>query len=238
MYTGAIAVPLVVGGALNLPKNQIAFLINADLFACGIVTPIQTIGIWKFGIRLPIMMGITFASVAPMIAIGNNVGLVGIYESVIAYGIIGILIAPVIGKMLRFFPPVVTGTVITKIGISIIGIGMNWAAGGKGNPDYGNPLYIGIALSVLVFIRLITKFCKGFLVNIAVLLGILFGFLFSLCISHFSFDGLSEASWVGFISPFHFCTPTFDFWSIITMTMVMLVTFIESSGMFLAVGDT
>jgi xanthine/uracil permease len=72
MYAGAIAVPLIVGGALKLPKDQIAFLINADLFACGIATLIQCLGFWKFGIRLPVIMGVTFAAVGPMVAMAGS----------------------------------------------------------------------------------------------------------------------------------------------------------------------
>src|SRR5436190_9071791 len=84
MYAGAIAVPLIIGGALKLPKDQIAFLINADLFCCGVVTLIQSFGIWKFGIRLPVMMGVTFAAVGPMVAMANNpeLGILGIYGAV------------------------------------------------------------------------------------------------------------------------------------------------------------
>src|SRR5207249_11955092 len=84
MYAGAIAVPLIIGGALKLPKEQIAFLINADLFCCGVVTLIQSFGIWKFGIRLPVMMGVTFAAVGPMIAMAGNpqLGILGIYGAV------------------------------------------------------------------------------------------------------------------------------------------------------------
>src|SRR5262245_13023566 len=89
MYAGAVAVPLIIGRALKLPPQQIAVLVNADLFACGIVTLIQSVGIGPFGIRLPIMMGVTFASVAPMLAMANNpaLGLGGIYGSVIVAGI-------------------------------------------------------------------------------------------------------------------------------------------------------
>ncbi|VVE47871.1 nucleobase:cation symporter-2 family protein [Pandoraea fibrosis] len=239
MYAGAVAVPLIVGGALKMSVDQIAFLINADLFACGIATLIQTLGLWIFGLRLPIMMGVTFTAVTPMIAIGTNpdLGLLDIYGATIAAGIIGILIAPFIGKLLRLFPPVVTGTVITVIGISLMGVGINWAAGGFGNPDYGNPLYLGVSFAVLLCILFITKYVRGFFSNIAVLLGILFGTIVAIALGKVSFAGVSEAAWFGFVMPFHFGAPRFDPIAIATMTLVMLVTFIESTGMFLAVGD-
>lgn len=239
MYAGAVVVPLIVGSAMHLPKDQITFLINADLFACGIATLLQTIGIGIFGIRLPIMMGVTFASVPPMIAIGSdpNLGLLSIYGAVIVAGIVGILIAPLVGKLFRFFPPVVTGTVITVIGISLMSVGINWAAGGLGNPNYGHPFYLLISTLVLLFILVLNKFAKGFWVDISVLLGIIFGFVVTGLFGDIAFPDLTKVATVSFILPFHFGLPVFNFWAIVTMIMVTLVTFIESSGMFLAVGD-
>ena len=106
MYAGAMAVPLILGSALKLPKDQIALLINTDLFACGVATIIQSHGFGPVGIRLPVMMGVTFASVSPMLAMAGNpaLGLTAIFGSVIAAGAFGLAIAPFIGKLLRFFP--------------------------------------------------------------------------------------------------------------------------------------
>nr|WP_281355884.1 nucleobase:cation symporter-2 family protein [Pandoraea iniqua] len=239
MYAGAVAVPLIIGGALALPKDQIAFLISADLMCCGIATLLQSVGVGRFGIRMPVIMAVTFAAVGPMLAIGTNpaLGLPGIFGATIASGIIGTLIAPLIGKLLRFFPPIVTGIVITSIGLTIIGVGINWAAGGVGNPDYGDPVYLGVSFAVLIFILLITRFVKGFFSNIAVLLGILFGFAIALMLHKVSFDGLDQVKWFDVVLPFHFGMPVFDPWAITTLTIVILITFIESTGMFLALGE-
>ena len=239
MYAGAVAVPLIIGGALGLPKDQIAFLISADLMCCGIATLIQSVGVGRFGIRMPVIMAVTFAAVGPMLAIGTNpsLGLPGIFGATIASGIIGTLIAPLVGKLLRFFPPIVTGIVITSIGLTIIGVGINWAAGGVGNPDYGDPVYLGVSFAVLIFILLVTRFVKGFFSNIAVLLGILFGFAIALMLHKVSFDGLDQVKWFDIVLPFHFGMPVFDPWAIVTLTIVILITFIESTGMFLALGE-
>ena len=239
MYAGAVAVPLIVGGALKLPKDQIAFLISADLFSCGIATLIQTLGLWIFGIRLPVIMGCTFAAVGPMVAIGTNpqLGILDIFGSTIAAGVIGIVLAPTIGRLLRFFPTVVVGCVISVIGLSLMEVGINWAAGGVGNPDYGDPVFLGLSLFVLALILLVNKFCRGFIANISVLLGIVAGFAIAAATGHVSFDGVRAAPWVGIVAPFHFGLPHFDPLAIATMVTVMFVTFIESTGMFLAVGD-
>ncbi len=240
-YAGAVAVPLILGNALKLPKDQVALLINADLFACGIVTLIQAVGIWKFGIRLPVMMGVTFASVGPMLAMASNpeLGLLGIYGSVIAAGVFGILVAPLISRMLPLFPPVVTGTIIAVIGISLMRVGINWAAGSPNPsaPGYGDPFHLGIAFIVLVSILLIVKYVRGFLGNIAVLIGLVIGFLISLAAGKVSFAGLEEARWIDLVYPFQFGAPKFDVLAILTMCLVMIVVMIESTGMFLALGD-
>jgi NCS2 family nucleobase:cation symporter-2 len=251
MYAGAVAVPLIVGGALKLPKDQMAMLINADLFACGIATLVQSIGFWRFGIRLPVMMGVTFAAVSPMVVMATNpeIGLLGIYGAVIAAGIFGILVAPLISRMLPLFPPVVTGSIITIIGISLMRVGVNWAAGGNpmirdmatgkmvDNPAYGSPLHLAVAGIVLVFILLITKFVKGFFANIAVLLGLVLGMIIAIALGKVSFAGLPEAGWFAVVFPFQFGMPTFNLVACLTMCLVMIVVMIESLGMFLAVGN-
>ena len=147
MYAGAVAVPLIVGRALKLSPDQVAMLISADLFCCGLVTLIQSLGATQwFGIKLPVMMGVTFASVAPMVAMANaNPGPQGaglIFGAVIGAGVVSILIAPIVSRMLRFFPPVVTGTIIAVIGISLMRVGINWIFGnpfGPTAPSIPNP---------------------------------------------------------------------------------------------------
>lgn len=240
MYAGAVAVPLMIGNRLGLSKDTVALLISSDLFCCGVVTLLQCIGIGRvLGIRLPVIMSVTFAAVTPMIAIGINpdIGLMGIFGATIGAGIITTLIAPLIGRLMPLFPPLVTGVVITSIGLSIIQVGIDWAAGGKGNPEYGSPVYLGISFAVLLFILLVTRFAKGFMSNVAVLLGIIFGFVLSMMMNEVSLTGLYNAKWFAIVTPFALGTPVFDPISILTMTAVVIIVFIESMGMFLALGE-
>jgi len=252
MYAGTVAVPLIVGGALGMSKADIAFLINADLLAAGIATLIQALGFWRFGIRMPVMMGVTFAAVGPMIAIGQDasLGLTAIYGATIVAGVFGMLIAPLMGRMLGVFPPLVTGTVITLIGVSLMGVAINWAGGGQPssmqmvdgvqhavfNPDYGDPAKLAIAALVLVVVIAISRFGKGLVGNIAVLLGIVVGVLVSLALGRMPFEGLDETPWLALTTPFHFGMPRFELSAIISMCIVMTITLVESTGMFLALG--
>ena len=286
MYAGAIAVPLIIGRALKLEPADVAFLISADLFACGLVTLIQSFGLTQwFGIKLPVMMGVTFASVGPMLAMaGANPGTDGarmIFGSIIGAGIVAMLIAPLVSRMLRFFPPVVTGTIILVIGVTLMRIGINWifgnpvgptapsivdpahadwlkavtdlaAAGGTQIPEVPaglglaakmpNPAYatlgnIAISSIVLVAVLMIARFGRGFVANISVLLGILLGALITTLTGEMVYAKVATSSWFALISPFHFGTPIFQLVPIITMSLVMIVVMIESTGMFLALGD-
>jgi NCS2 family nucleobase:cation symporter-2 len=286
MYAGAVAVPLIVGRALKLSPEQVAMLISADLFCCGLVTLIQSLGATQwFGIKLPVMMGVTFASVAPIVAMANATpGAAGaqlIFGSIIGSGVVAILIAPAISRMLRFFPPVVTGTIIAVIGISLMRIGINWIFGNpfgptapsvvnpehakwladaaaaaaapgstlaplpKGlalvstvpNPKYADLGGVGVAALVLASILLISKFAKGFLSNISVLLGIVIGGGVATSMGLMNFDKVAKAEWFALVLPLQFGTPVFDPVLILTMSLVMIVVMIESTGMFLALGE-
>jgi NCS2 family nucleobase:cation symporter-2 len=247
LYAGAVAVPLIIGRALGLDPQQVALLISADLFAAGLATLIQSFGLPGVGVRLPVMMGVTFASVSPMMAmiaggaaanVPKTETLQLIYGSVIACGVFGLIVAPLIGRLARFFPPVVTGTVILVIGISLMNIGVNWAAGGQPSaPDYGSPLYLGVALFTLVVILAVTRFFTGMIKNIAVLLGVVAGCIAATLLGKMTFEHVGTAPLVGLVMPFQFGLPKFEFVSIATMCLVMIVVMIESLGMFFAVGE-
>ena len=253
MYAGAVAVPLILGRALKLSPQEVAFLISADLFACGLATLIQSVGLPGVGIRLPVMMGVTFASVGPMLsmAAAPDVGLLGIYGSVISAGVFAVIVAPFMGRLLPLFPPVVTGTIILVIGISLMRVGINWAGGGLPtltkvvdgaagsfpNPNYGQLEGLGIALFVLVVILILIRWFTGFISNVAVLLGIIAGAVMASLLGVMQFDHVVAAPWVDLVWPLRFGLPKFQIVPIITMCIVMIVVMIESTGMFLALGE-
>ncbi|MCF3947973.1 nucleobase:cation symporter-2 family protein [Acidiphilium iwatense] len=238
MYAGAVAVPLIIAGVAHLSTAQTGYLISADMFCCGIGSLLQSVGLGPFGIRMPVIMAVAFTAVGPMIMmIGDPaLGLPGIYGATIAAGFIAIGLAPFASKLLRFFPPLVQGIVVTAIGLNLIPVGINWAAGGVGNPHYGAPKFLIVSLSVLLFIMVLAKYGKGFIGNIAVLLGLIFGFIEAVLLGQVSLHGIDKVSWFGVITPFHFGMPTFHPVAIATMVVVMMVMFIESSGMFMALG--
>jgi uric acid transporter len=236
MYAGNVAVPLLVAAALKLPADQTAFLINADMFAAGIATLIQTLGVWKFGARLPVMMGATFLSVSPMLAMGLDpaVGLRGFYGALLTSGVIGVAVAPLMGRILVLFPPVVTGSLITLLGISLLSIAIRWVA--EGRPD-ASPRGLGIAAFVFVTVVIITKYGSGLWQNLATMLSLIFGTLVSVPLGIVDWRGFAAAPWLGWVRPFQFGLPAFHAGAIVTMCVVMIVTLVESTGVFLALAE-
>ena len=238
MYAGAVAVPLIVGAALRMSVADIGYLVSADLLVSGAATLLQCLGVWRFGVRLPIMQGCTFAAVTPMVLIGTTGGgITAIYGAVIVSGVLMIALAPLWGRLLRFFPPLVTGTVILIIGLSLLPVAVNWAAGGVGADGFGAPRNLALAAGVLLIILLLHRFAPPALARIAVLLGVVLGTLLAIPFGFTDFSGLGDAGWFGVSAPFHFGLPTFDVAAIISMAVVMVVTMTETTGDILAVGE-
>jgi len=237
MYAGALAVPMIVGAAIGLKPDQIAYLLAADLFTCGIATLIQSYGFGKHvGVKLPVIMGCSFVSVAPMITIGKASGLPVIYGAVICAGVFVVIISYFFGKLLKFFPPVVTGTVIMIVGLSLIPVAINDAAGGYG-PTHGNPKNLLLAGIVLVFIFILNKYFKGFMQATSVLLGLVFGTIVASFMGMVDMTNVVNAGWFKVVTPFYFGLPKFEIGPIITMCLISLILMIEAVGVFIGVGD-
>jgi len=257
-YAGAVIVPILLAGAIGLSTDQLIHLINADLFTCGIASILQAAGVWKIGVRLPLLQGVTFTAVSPMIIIGldhggGKEGLVYIYGAVIVAGLFQLLIAPFFSQLVRFFPPVVTGTVITIIGVTLIPVAAFDAGGGQSaffagdklppHLRFGSYTNLALAFGTILLILLITRFARGFLATVAVLAGLVVGTFISAFVSdgaggHMAeFHAVSSADWVGFTGPFHFGAPKFAFVPILLMIVVMLITAVETTGDVYATGQ-
>ena len=242
-YAGAVIVPILLANSIGLSTEQLIHLINADLFTCGIASIIQSVGFWKIGVRLPLLQGVTFTAVSPMIAIGmaaggGTEGLLVIYGAVIVAGLFTFLIAPFFSKLIRFFPPVVTGSVITIIGIALLPVAAADAAGGAGpdlDPTSGKNL--AYAMGTLALIVLIQRVFTGFMATVAVLVGLVVGTLVAWVLGDAHFDAVATSSWFGVTTPFYFGWPKFAAAAIISMIVVMLITAVETTGDVFATGE-
>ena len=237
MYAGAVIVPLIVGGAIGLTSEQLTYLVAIDILMCGVATILQVMSNRFFGIGLPVVLGCTFTAVGPMIAIGGDYGVSAIYGAIIVSGIVVILISGFFGKLVKFFPPVVTGSVVTIIGITLIPVAINNMGGGQGAADFGSMSNILLAFGTLIFIVLLYRFSTGFIKAISILIGIVGGTI----AAAFMGEAGCFRVWVGdffpMIQPFYFGTPTFEISPIITMTLVAIVSLVESTGVYFALGD-
>ena len=251
-YAGAVVVPLVIVKQLGLDDETLIHLINADLLTCGIATIIQSAGIGRFiGVKLPLIQGVTFTAVSPLIAIGAaatppgadpKTGLATMYGSIIAVGLIVFLVAPFFAKLLRFFPPVVTGTLLTVMGTTLLSVSaddiLRWTDDAPADTKAALTLEsLAYAIGTIVIIVLIQRLFKGFMGTLSVLLGLVIMTGVAFAMGKTDLTGVGNASWVAVTHPFFFGLPQFSITAIIAMIIVMAVTAVETTGDVFATGE-
>lgn len=237
MYASIAAAPLALAAALDIPSEQVIYLLGVTAFMSGVATIIQSVGIWKFGVRLPVVQGTTFVAVAPMILIGDEWGWPAIFGSVIAAGVLTLLVAPFFSRLLFLFPPVVTGTTITAVGLSLVPIALNWVNGGVPGSTALSWPDLGLAALTVGSILLVSKISRGFLGRIAVMVGLLVGALVAAVLGMVDTSTVVAASWVEVPMPFEFGFPEFKVSAILAMSLVMLIAMVETTADVLAIGD-
>jgi len=232
-----IAVPLVVGGVLELSTQDKVVLVNAAMLVSGVVTFIQCKGAGSLGIRLPTVMGTSFTFVGVSIAIGMEHGVGGILGSALVSSLVMIIGSFYMASIRKLFPPIVTGTVVTLIGLSLIPVAVDWFAGGQvGEPGYASISNLLIGFFVLVVVMVLSQWGKGIISASAALLGMVLGFVACILLGLVDFQPVQDAPWVALPHPFHFGM-SFPVSGIIGMSIAYLVTIIESTGDFLALSE-
>ena len=235
MYAGAILVPIIVGTSLKFSAEEIAYLVTVDIFMCGVATFLQANKVTGTG--LPIVLGCTFTAVAPMILIGQTKGLDVLHGSLLISGILVVLIAPFFSYLVKFFPPVVTGSVVTIIGINLMPVAMNYLAGGEGAKNYGDTKNLILGGVTLLIILILQRFTKGFLKSIAILIGLAIGTALAGIFGMVDIKQVGDAHWFGFPVPFRFSGFGFDVSSILVFFIVAVVSLIESTGVYHALSE-
>ncbi|RVU70098.1 purine permease [Lactobacillus xujianguonis] len=238
MYSGAIAVPLLIGTALKFNATHMTYLVSIDIFMCGFATLIQLFRNKYFGIGLPVVLGCAIQAVAPLEMIGQKFTINTMYGAIIAAGIFVFLIAGFFSKIKKLFPPVVTGTLITVIGLTLIPVAVQNMGGGTSTAkDFGDPKNLITAFLTVVIILAIEVLAKGFLKSIAVLIGLVVGSLVAGALGMVSLTPVAQASWFHLPQFFYFGVPEFEWSSCVTMMIIALVSMVESTGVFFAIGD-
>lgn len=239
MYGGIIAPPLIIGSAAGLSAADIGLLITAALFVSGAATLLQSLGLPGLGARLPLVQGVSFASVSTLVGIAAGPGgLPVVAGAIIGASLFGLLIAPFFAHVIRFFPPLVTGTVITAIGLSLMPVAARWAMGG--NPkaaDWGAPENIGLAALTLATVLLLSKVGGGGIKRLAVLLAMAFGTLLAAMTGKANFSGVMTGDLFALPGVLHFGLPQFDAAAILSMMLIVLVLLTETTAGLVAIGE-
>ena len=234
MYSGSILVPMMIGQALGYNSEQLTYLVSTDIFMCGVAAFLQMQLNKYFGIGLPVVLGVAFQSVAPLTIIGQSHGSGAMFGALIVSGIFVVLVSGIFSKLANYFPAIVTGSVITTIGLTLIPV----AIGNMGN-NVANPSLESLLLALItVFIILVVNiFTKGFLKSISILLGLVIGTLIASGMGQVNFAPVSQAPILHIPTVFYFGAPTFEFSSIVMMCIIATVSMVESTGVYLALSD-
>ena len=238
MYSGAVAVPLLIGTALKFNSEQMTYLVSIDIFMCGLATMIQLFRNKYFGIGLPVVLGCAIQAVAPLEMIGQKFSINTMYGAIIVAGIFVFLVAGWFSKIKKLFPPVVTGTLITVIGLTLVPVAVQNMGGGNAQAkDFDDVKNLIAAFLTILIIVAIEVWTKGFLRSISVLIGLIAGTVIASFMGLVSLKPVIQASWFHLPQLFYFGAPEFEWSSCLTMIIIALVSMVESTGVFFAIGD-
>ena len=234
MYSGSILVPMMIGKALGYNSEQLTYLVSTDIFMCGIATFLQLQLNKYFGVGLPVVLGVAFQSVAPLTIIGQSHGSGAMFGALIVSGIFVVLISGVFSKIARFFPAIVTGSVITTIGLTLIPVAVGNMGGNTSNPT---PQSLALSLITVFIILLVNIFAKGFLKSISILIGLVVGTVIATMMGLVNFAPIGAAPLLHVPTAFYFGAPTFEVTSILMMCIIAMVSMVESTGVYLALSE-
>ncbi|WP_268913402.1 nucleobase:cation symporter-2 family protein [Lentilactobacillus sp. SPB1-3] len=238
MYSGDILVPLLIGTALGFNAMQMTYLVSMDIFMCGVATLLQIRRTPITGIGLPVVLGCAIEYVAPLQSIGKNFGLGYMYGGIIVAGLFILLISKQFAKLRKYFPPVVTGSLITLIGFTLMPVAFQNIGGGDPTAKaFGDPQHLLIGSFTALVIIVLNIWARGFMKQIAILIGIILGTLLAISLGAVDFASVGQAHWVQLPQLFYFSTPKFEWSSIATLILAALTCMIESTGVYFALSD-
>ncbi|MDR0298554.1 MAG: purine permease [Streptococcaceae bacterium] len=234
MYSGSVLVPILIAGALHYSASQLTYLISTDIFMCGLATFLQVQLRKQFGVGLPIVLGVAFQAVAPLIVIGQTHGAGAMFGALIVSGIYVLLVSGIFAKIRKLFPPIVTGSVITTIGLSLIPVAIGNMGNNVAKPSSNSLI---LAIFTIIVILLVNIFAKGFIRSISILIGLIAGSLLAASMGLISTSAIVQAPWVHLPQPFYFAAPIFYPIDCLMMIIIATVSIVESTGVYLALAD-
>ncbi|CAM3240874.1 nucleobase:cation symporter-2 family protein [Streptococcus pluranimalium] len=235
-FAGIIAVPLVVAGALKLSVEDTSIMVSASIFVAGIATMLQSKGLGPIGSRVSGMMGTDFTFANPAISVGSRFGIAGIVGATVAGSLVEIVLSRFIKPLMKFFPPLITGTVVALIGITLLPVSMDWAAGGSGAKNYASVENITIAFVVMVFTLILNHYGKGMWSTASVFIGMIFGYILCIFLGKVDLSAVNDAAWFAFPKIFNYGI-TFDVSAILSFVPAYVVSLIGTVGIMMAIGE-
>lgn len=236
-FSGIVVVPLVIAGTLGFDSAMTTALISASILASGIATIVQARGIGKVGSRVACIMGTDFTFVSPAISVGQTLGMAGIVGATILGSFFEIILSYFIKPLMKLFPPIVTGTVVCLIGLTLLPVSIDWAAGGSGAADYGSLRNLSIAMLVMIITLILNRYGKGMLSSASILIGMTIGYLICIPLGMVDFSAIKEASWFSMPKIFQYGV-VFDWKAVLAFIPAYFVTTIETVGCLKAIGET
>jgi uric acid transporter len=254
MYAGVVSPPIIIASAAGLAPTDQALLVTAALFVSGLGTLLQSLGVPHVGAQLPLVQGVSFAAVGTMTAVATDetiadpaTRIATIFGAVIIAGVFGFVIAPLFASLVRFFPPIVTGCVITIIGVSLFPVALRWIRGNPtiknaagqtiDNPNFGSGLSLLLGFLTLVVTLLIARFGRGMWSRLAVMLGLVIGTVVATVMGRVNWGAVATGAIFELPQPFHFGVPQFAIGVVVSMCVVILVIMAETTADLLAVGE-
>ena len=236
-FSGIVVVPLVIAGTLGFDSAMTTALISASILASGIATIVQARGVGKVGSRVACIMGTDFTFVSPAISVGQTLGMAGIVGATILGSFFEIILSYFIKPLMKLFPPIVTGTVVCLIGLTLLPVSIDWAAGGSGAADYGSLRNLSIAMLVMIITLILNRYGKGMLSSASILIGMTIGYLICIPLGMVDFSAIKEASWFSMPKIFQYGV-VFDWKAVLAFIPAYFVTTIETVGCLKAIGET
>ena len=232
MIVGCVTPAIILAGVTGVDSAQQIILIQSALLISGLATLIQLFPIGKYcGSGLPVIMGASFAYIPLLVSLGSRFDLATIFGAQLVGGLAAVLVGLFYKKLAKLFPPLVTGTVVFTIGLSLYPTAVNYMAGGEGAADFGSPRNWLVAMLTLVIVLFFNYFTKGTCKLASILIGMIAGYVVALCMGMVSFDNVRSAGWFQFTMPLHFGMK-FELTSIISMIIMYIVSSVEAIGDF------
>ncbi len=229
MILGNITPPLLITGALGMPPSEVALVLQAVLLMAGLATLVQAYPVGPVGGRLPVVMGTSVAFVGASIGIGRSYGLAAVFGACLAACLVEVVVGFSITRLRRLFPPLVNGIVVMLIGLTLIPVGMDYAAGGKGAADYGSLRNLAIAAVVFLVTLLVNQYGSGFLAYASLLLGVVVGYLLALAGGGVELAPVGEAAWLALPRPLAFGLEL-RWAAILVMSFIYVISTMETIG--------